>query len=51
MKKFEYRKLFIPALSDLNELGEYGWELVCVCDNKYFIFKKEIINKMDDTIC
>ena len=51
MKKFEYRILFIPTLSDLNELGEHGWELVCVYDNKYFYFKKEIINKMDDTIC
>ena len=45
MKKFEYLKYYYEGnilTSQLNELGEQGWEL-CAKDEMCFYFKKEII--------
>lgn len=52
MKKFEYKRVLLPELYELNELGEQGWELVYVRDDDmYFYFKREIIGKTDNNIC
>ena len=51
MKKFEYYTEYFPDWKKLNELGQKGWELVCVKPNDYYIFKREIIDKTDYTIC
>lgn len=45
MKKFEYFKYYYEGnilTSQLNELGDQGWEL-CAKDEMYFYFKREII--------
>ena len=51
MKKFEYYVGYFPGWERLNELWQKGWELVCVKTNNYYIFKREITDETDNTIC
>lgn len=51
MKKFEYYIEYLPDWKTLNELGQKGWELVCVKHNDYYLFKREIIGETDNNIC
>ena len=51
MKKFEYYIGYLPDWKTLNELGQKGWELVCVKPNDYYFFKREIIDETDNSIC
>ena len=51
MKKFEYYIEYFPDWKKLNELGQKGWELVCVKPNDYYLFKREIMSETDNNIC
>jgi hypothetical protein len=41
MKRFEYLDKRGPMASELNGLGNQGWELVAISDGRY-VFKREI---------
>lgn len=51
MKKFEYTLKWKPDIFQMNSLGQNGWELVCVRTDDYYLFKRELAGKTDNTIC
>ena len=51
MKKFEYCIEYSPDWKTLNELGQKGWELVCVKPSDYYLFKRELVGETNNTIC
>ena len=48
MKKFEYKKVKLDEvkidMTEMNELGKQGWELIHLFDNNLGLFKRELLS-------
>ena len=48
MKKWEYLERKNPKDEEFNRLGNEGWELVAIQYDEYFIFKRELIEEINN---